>query len=77
MSKIVIDAQSQSLLQSANGPVEICDAAGNVLGMFVPNRKEDLAEIFSEDPVDYDELARIAREGKFISSAELRSMLGF
>jgi hypothetical protein len=77
MTLIVIDDNLQQNLKAATGTVEICDAQGNVLGNFTPLRSLIIAELEAEEPVDYKELARLADEGKFISSAELRAMLGF
>ncbi len=36
MTRIVIDAATQAKLQHLSGVVELCDAAGQVLGQFVP-----------------------------------------
>ena len=41
MSRIVLTAEQAKAVAGANGPVPVCDAAGNVLGYFTPDWTED------------------------------------
>jgi hypothetical protein len=36
MSRIILDASQIQQLHSANGPVELCDPSGKVVGRYVP-----------------------------------------
>ncbi len=38
MSKIVLDTQTQILLNGLKAPVEVCDASGQTLGHFLPQK---------------------------------------
>jgi hypothetical protein len=45
MSRIVLTAEQAKVVATATGPVAVCDAAGNVLGYFMPAwTEEDIAE---------------------------------
>jgi hypothetical protein len=75
MTRITLDSDLKSTLLTTNEPVEICDAGGNVVGVFTP--RFDLEAYEREEPFDYQELQRRMREGTFISTDEVLTRLGF
>jgi len=68
MTRITIDAQTVALLESVGGEVEVCDAAGNVLGWYAPakssEKKPTLQELMDSCPTSEEELQRRLRKEK-------------
>ena len=63
MERIVIDPSVLSSLSGLTHPVEMCDPAGNAVGVFVPT-SENHKELYrrANELFDDEEIARAARE---------------
>lgn len=75
MSRITIDASTASQFNNLQGPVEICDPTGRVLGRFTP--KIDLSDWEPMSPGISDEelLRRKNAQEKNYSTAEVLAYL--
>ena len=75
MTQVTIDATTAALLTSVQGEVELCDAAGKVLGWYSPAPpKPTLQELIDSCPTSEEELQRRVREesGSGRTWAEIR-----
>jgi hypothetical protein len=72
VSKIVLDAKLIERLRASMQTVEICDAAGNIVGLFTP--KIDLSEYEELGPEISDEelLRRAESEPRYTTAEVLR-----
>ena len=65
MTRITLDPQTIALLSSAQGEVELCDAAGNLLGWYAPaTGKPTLEQVMDSCPCNEEELAKHAEEAR-------------
>jgi len=70
MNQIVIDNETKSQLGDFTEPVEICDAAGRVLGRLIPAIKESDDERYVP-AISEEELQRREREDKWYTTQEV------
>lgn len=66
MTRITLDPQTVALLETVSGEVEVCDAAGNVLGWYAPaksgDKKPTIQEVIDSCPISEEELERRVRD---------------
>ena len=63
MTKLTLDSTTAALFTSVDGEVQVCDAAGNVLGWYAPKKPDPtLQELIDSCPTPLEELERRARE---------------
>jgi hypothetical protein len=75
MGKIILDASALTKLESIFYPVEVCDAAGKVLGRFIPTRDISEYEPITPD-ISEEELNRRERSSeKRYTTAEVLAYL--
>jgi hypothetical protein len=72
MDRMILDPALSAQLSAAPLPVEICDAGGQLLGIFVPS-KEDYANV--APPISEEELIRRESTSGGRTWAEIRSDL--
>lgn len=62
MTRVIVDSATQSQLSNARQTLELCSAAGQVLGFFIP-RIDPSNAADSEPQISEDELRRRERQG--------------
>ena len=62
MTQIILDAATGTRFRTADGPVQVCDADGQLLGYFTPAENASVYEGV-EPPTSIEELLRRANAG--------------
>ena len=75
MTQLILSEEQAKLILKANGPVQMCDSAGNVLGQAQPNSALDQMDDLDRRAVENHRKRQVVPKQNGYSSEHVRNML--